>query len=86
LDIRLYNKQIDNDSDQDFRFRSLCKYAVDQGLKNHGISYMERQTDNGEYKIDSFIFRLVTPCVSAEREARYKEECLMEIHSFLLSN
>ena len=33
---------------------------------------MERQTDKGEHKIESLIFRLVTPCVSAQREARYR--------------
>jgi hypothetical protein len=54
-----------------FRFRSLCEYAVDQGLENHGTSHMGRQTDVGEQEIRSPSFRLATPCVSAHREARY---------------
>jgi hypothetical protein len=32
---------------------------------------MERQTDEGEHEMASLIFRLVTPCVSRRREARY---------------
>jgi hypothetical protein len=35
-----------------------------QGLENHRTLYIERQTDNGEHKIESFIFRLVTLLVS----------------------
>jgi hypothetical protein len=34
-------------------------------LETHRTSYIERQIDEGEHKIESLIFRLVTPCVSA---------------------
>lgn len=54
-----------------FRFCSICEYVVDQRLENHEILYMNRQTDKGEHKIEFCIFRLVTPCVSARRDARY---------------
>lgn len=45
---------------------------IDKLLENYGTSHIERQTDEGEYEMESPIFRLATPCVSAHREARYR--------------
>jgi hypothetical protein len=39
-------------------------------LKNPRISHIKGQTDKGEHEMESPIFRLATPCVSARREAR----------------
>ena len=55
---------------------------MDKLLDNHGTSHIERQTDEGEHEMESPIFRLATPCVSAHREARYSISSYSNLFNF----
>jgi hypothetical protein len=54
-----------------FRFHSLYEDAVEKLPKNHGTLYMEPYMSEAKYEMKFSVIRLVTPCVSRPREARY---------------